>query len=278
VVARDERSIGSDDGIGHPVPGRLCAGRARRPGAAAAGRPVGPEATGAPVRDWIVCALVAAAARFVPVPLLDDAVADRATVEAVRRTLRVHGRTYPVDRVSPLYQGQGWASRLLRSVARLPLRLALYPFRKIVRVVGAVRGVPADVTRVLALAHTTDRVLARGGLSSDDPQALRQEARVVRAAFDAVLREMDLRLLRGVLGDALTGVRGLSEAVIAHGRDRFDRDRRAGSLEAPGPMVETVARVQEALRRPEVRRQVAEFDARLDARLGVRPGAGPGSG
>jgi hypothetical protein len=240
--------------------------------------PVDPEATGAPVRDWIVCALVAAAARFVPVPVLDDAVADRATVEAVRRTLRAHGRTYPVDRVSPLYQGQGWASGLLRSVARLPFRLALYPFRKIVRVVGAVRGVPADVTRVLALAHTTDRVLARGGLSSDDPQVLRQEAREVRAAFDAVLREMDLRLLRGVLGDALTGVRGLSEAVIAYGRDRFDRDRRAGSLEAPGPMAEAVARVQEALRRPEVRRQVAEFDARLDARLGIRPGAGPGSG
>ncbi|MGF1663096.1 MAG: hypothetical protein ACFCVG_11635 [Kineosporiaceae bacterium] len=231
------------------------------------------DAAGAPVRDWIVCALVAAAARFVPVPVLDDVVADRATVEAVRRTLRAHGRTYPVDRVGPLYQGQGWAAGLLGAVTRLPLRLALYPFRKITRIVGAVHGVPADVTRVLALAHTTDRVLARGGLSSDDPQELRREAREVRAAFDAVLREMDLRLLRGVLGDALSGVRGLSEAVIAYGRDRFDSDRRSGTLDAPGPMAEAVARVQAALRRPEVRRQVAEFDARLDARLGTAAGS-----
>ncbi|MGF1647216.1 MAG: hypothetical protein ACFCVF_09905 [Kineosporiaceae bacterium] len=226
-----------------------------------------------PVRDWIVCALVAASARFVPVPVLDDALADQATVEAVRRTLRSHGRTYPVGRVSPLSEGQSWASGVVRAVAGLPLRLALYPFRKVTRVLSAVRGVPADVTRVLALAHTIDRVLARGGLSADDPQALRQEAREVRAAFDATLREMDLRLLRGVLGDALTGVRGLSEAVVAYGRDRFDRDRRSGTLETPGPMADAVARIQAALRRPEVRRQVAEFDARVDARLGAHHGA-----
>jgi hypothetical protein len=213
---------------------------------------------------------VAASARFVPIPILDDAIADQAVREAVRRTLRAHGRTYPLDAVSPLYEGQHWAVAAAMGLVKLPLKILLFPARKVMRILGAVHGVPTDITRVLALAHATDRVLAQGRLDGDDHEALRREARHVRRAFDAVLGSMDLRLIQGAIADTLSGVRGLSDAVIAYARDRFDRDRRSGHLDPGGPISEGVTRMQEALRRPEVRRQIAEFDERFDRRLGER--------
>lgn len=228
-----------------------------------AGSPASPALT----REWIVCALVAASARFVPVPILDDAIADQAVREAVRRTLRSHGREYPVDAVAPLFGGQNWAVSAAMGLIKLPLKFLLFPARKIMRIVGAVHGVPTDITRVLALAHATDRVLAAGGLAGGDTDALRGEARRVRRAFDSALGGMDLRLIQGALADTLSGVRGLSESLIAYARDRFDRDRRSGSLDPGGPIGEGVSRVQEALRRPEVRRQIAQFDRRFDQKL-----------
>ena len=56
------------------------------------------------VRDWALCGIANAAARFVPVPLLDDVVRGRATRLAVTRTLKAHGRE-PVDALEPLWDG-----------------------------------------------------------------------------------------------------------------------------------------------------------------------------
>jgi hypothetical protein len=235
---------------------------------------LGPPVPPGLLRDWVVCGLVAATARFVPLPLLDDALARRAVREAVRRTLRVHGRTYPVEAVQPLHDRPG---SLLGAVAALPVRLALWPWRKWVRLAGAVQGVPSDLVRVLALGRTTHRVLLRGGLT-DDPtrgrgpasrRALRQEAEHVRAALDETLAELDLHLLRGALQDAVGGARGLSGALVDYARGRFDAQRGDDDL-APGTTVdEGVDRVLAALRQPEVRRVVAELDRRVDARLGL---------
>ncbi|MFC5380961.1 hypothetical protein [Aquipuribacter nitratireducens] len=230
------------------------------------------------LRDWVVCGLVAATTRFVPVPLLDDAVQGRAVRESVRRTLREAGRTYPVETVAPLYERRGRG--LLRTVAAAPLALALWPARKWVRVAGAVRGVPTDLARVLALGRCTYRVLERGGLPDlpDGPDgieaarhAVRTEAAQVRAAFDETIDELDLRLVAAALQDALGGARGLSGALVDYARGRFDRDRREhdapGGLD-PGEDVDRgVDRVLAALRQPEVRRQVEELDRRLDERL-----------
>ncbi|WP_336922609.1 hypothetical protein [Aquipuribacter sp. SD81] len=217
------------------------------------------------LRDWVVCGLVAATARFVPLPVLDDALAARAVRESVRRTLRASGRTYPFERVEDLVDRPG---SLLGAVAGLPAKVLLWPARKWVRLVGAVRGVPADLTRVLALSRTTHRVLQRGGLADDaDPAGLRREARAVRRAVDAVLDELDLRLVQAVLRDAVGGARGLSGALVDYARERFDRDRGDGGLEPGGDVDAGVDRVLAALRQPEVRRLVAELDRRVDERL-----------
>ena len=43
-------------------------------------------------REWVLCAIAAAASRFIPVPLVDDLVKERAVRTAVSRTWRAHGR------------------------------------------------------------------------------------------------------------------------------------------------------------------------------------------
>lgn len=234
----------------------------------AADRPSVPSVEEPPsrlVRQWTACALVRAATRFLPVPLLDDAVAQRATRVAVSRTLRAHGRTYPATAVEPLYAaGRGG---VLGAVASLPRKVLLFPVRKYTKVAGAVTGVPTDVSRVLLLGRATHRRLALGALSGHGEE-LEREAAEVREAFDAVVDEMDLRLLRGAVGDGLGQVKDLTGAVVDYARDRFGRAEDDDDVPEPeGAVAEGTERVEQALREPAVVRLLAEFDRRMDQRL-----------
>lgn len=219
------------------------------------------------VRQWAACALVAAVARFVPVPLLDDAVVTRATRLAVSRTLRSQGRSYSAAAVKPLYTGQGGG--IGGYLASVPRRIVLFPVRKYTRIAGAVTGVPNDVARVLLLGRATHRRLASGGLRQGaSRRALRSEAAELREAFDAVLDEMDLTILRGAIGDGLGRVKDLTGAVVEYGKGRFGRSDDDAPPEPDGRVGEGADQVRGALQQPEVVRLVEEFDRRLDARLG----------
>ena len=126
-----------------------------------------PEPPARLVREWTACALVRAATRFLPLPVLDDAVGAHATRLAVLRTLRHHGRSYPPTAVEPLY-----ADRSRRVGGRVLRRVLLFPVRKWTRVAGAVTGVPSDIGRVLLLGRATHRRLAMGELAGPDPASL----------------------------------------------------------------------------------------------------------
>ncbi|MFN8073935.1 MAG: hypothetical protein U0Q15_00780 [Kineosporiaceae bacterium] len=234
--------------------------------------PVAPVAPVAPaperlVREWIACGLVAAAARFVPVPLLDDAVAGRATRIAIARTLRHHGRDYSVDDVEPLAAGpDGWLPGVARYVRAVPGKLLLFPLRKYQRVITAARGVPDDVTTVLLLAHVTHVRLAEGGLNGATAQERRQEANELRKAFDRVHDEMDWAVLRTTGGETLSGLKGLPQAALRFGRSLLSRAPEqddAAPPEADAQVDEAVTRVRGLLQRPEVAALLAEFDARM---------------
>lgn len=240
--------------------------------------PTGPpvaEPSAALVREWTACALVRAATRFLPVPVLDDAVAERATRVAVSRTLRAHGRSYAPTAVAPLYADR--RRGLFRRLASIPRRILLFPVRKFTRIAGAVTGVPTDISRVLLLGRATHRRLALGELQGPASPALTDEARRVRTAFEAVVDEMDLRLLRGAVSDALSGVKDLSGAVVDYARQRFGSDDATADgassdpsspAQAPEPVAEGTEQVEQVLHRPEVVQLLAEFDRRMDDRLG----------
>lgn len=222
--------------------------------------------------QWAVCGIAAAAARFVPVPLLDDVVRERAAQVAVVRTLRAHGRTYAATPLEPLWgDATGKRSGLLRRLRTVPRRVLLFPVRKYAAVFGAVRGVPNDVLRVVLVARSVERQLDRGRL--DRPDTLNAEARALRAAVDGAIDGMDLRVLTAALADGLSQSRGLSRAAVAYARKRFagrqvDADTALDAdLAGDAPLAEGAERVTEVLERPEVGRLLEQFDREVDARL-----------
>jgi hypothetical protein len=225
-----------------------------------------PGPTSQLVREWTVCAIAAAASRFIPVPMLDNAIYERATRIAIARTLRQYGRTYSSSVVEPLYDPEE-RSGVLRSTLRFGRSIVLFPVRKYVAIFGAVRGVPTDMMIVLMLARTTARCLAAGQLSSSDPKELRREALAIRRAFDASVRGMDLRLLTSTLAEGLSQAQGLTAAAVIYARRSFGRDQERPELNPGGEVGATAARLQVMFRRPEIAEVLREFDVRFDAKL-----------
>ena len=219
--------------------------------------------------QWAVCGIAAAAARFVPVPLLDDVIRQRAAQLAVVRTLRVHGRAYDADLVQALWaEREAQGSGLRRRIRKVSRRLLLFPVRKYAALFGAVRGVPTDVLRVVLLARSVERSLDRGALTV--PDLVPQEAAALRRAVDEAFDEVDLRMLTAALADGLSQSRGLSRAAVGLARRRFTRPDEDAALDPDAPVAEGAQRVTEVLRRPETAQQLDAFDAKVDALL--RPG------
>lgn len=221
------------------------------------------------VTSWAVCGIAAAAARFVPVPLLDDVVRQQATRLAVLRTLRAHDRDAAADQVRPLWgEREEQSSRLRRRLRSLSTRLLLFPVRKYAAVFGAVRGVPTDLLRVVLLARTVDRALERGRLA--DGPALEGEARALRRAADETIDGMDLRLLTSALADGLSQTRGLTSAALALARRRFTQPGADVGLTPEARVAEGAERVTQVLRRPEITQLLDRFDAEVDVRVAGR--------
>ena len=220
--------------------------------------------------QWAVCGIASAAARFVPVPLLDDVVRQRATQVAVARTLRAHGRTYPSQSLEPLWgERDGRRRGLRRRLRAATTRLLLFPVRKYTAVFGAVRGVPTDVMRLVLLARALDRRLERGELTDTDH--LGEQAQALRRAVEQAIEGMDLRLLTAALQDGLSQTRGLSTAAVtfARRRARPDADPDA-DIQPDAPVAQSAERVTAVLRRPEVARLLEAFDVKVDALLPPR--------
>ncbi|WP_088289885.1 hypothetical protein [Kineosporia sp. A_224] len=234
------------------------------------------------VLEWAVCGIAAAGARFVPVPFLDDVVRDRATLLAVSRTVRAHGRTYDLDLVEPLTDPKGIRRGLMARLAGVPGKLLLFPVRKYVAIARLVRGGPADVLAVVLLGRSVDRALDRGLLAGPDPATLHRESVAVRRAFEDAEKNADLRLVAGALADGLVGVKELGRAAVETSRRLLDRDQGPKEREhtvteaadTEGPVREGALRVEETLRRPEVVAELARFDATFDARLAHHLGGG----
>ncbi|GLY14784.1 hypothetical protein LWF15_05385 [Kineosporia rhizophila] len=228
------------------------------------------------VGQAVVCGIAVAATRFVPVPLLDDAIHLRATQVAVVRTLRAGGRSYPSRQVAALYEGAdagGVFHEAMKYVRSVPRRVILFPVRKYVKIFGAVKGVPTDVMKVVLLSRAVHRALAQGYLSDQTEEDRRKdEARLVRRAYDEALQGMDLRLLSAAIADGLSQGRKLTPAAVKFARNTFgkpeDEKVTDAELKPQGEVGESVERVEEALARPEIQVILERFDTEFDRELG----------
>ena len=105
------------------------------------------EPTPTELRDRILAGILYAAARFVPVPLLDDLLREQIQRWMVRRILPA---TLSRDGTRPLYADQsGCLGGALRAIAWIPIKLLLFPVRKVLSVVLGVRWVSRDIAEML---------------------------------------------------------------------------------------------------------------------------------
>ncbi|KAI9008489.1 hypothetical protein DFJ74DRAFT_772904 [Hyaloraphidium curvatum] len=244
-------------------------------------------------REWALCALAAAASRFVPVPMADRAIKHRALRTAVARTWRAHGRQ-PSGAIVAVLCGSvagGVARRCCGAVAGLPLALLLFPIRKMVALLTAFTGVWRDLAEVLLLSRAVDRCLANGWLASADPGEQKRQAKLIRRAYLNTVRTTDMGVLLGALKSAVRSVDGWRREAERFAREAFggrgaitaaleddDRGRTIdpGSLRVDPAVERGAAEVRGAMGWPGVAAWLARQDAVLDKELALlSKGKGP---
>jgi hypothetical protein len=243
-----------------------------RPPTAAGTTGLASEPGSAALRARIVAGILFAAARFLPVPLVDDLVRERITRWMVRCTIP---RSIPDEAVRPLWSETGGCLRgclagCLGRVLMLPIELLLFPMRKVLAIVLGVRAVSRDLAEMLLLGRVLDHALAAGLLSEGRPEAdLAEQSLRLRLAFDAAIRGTDMRMLRAVFGAALGPIGELLSAATRVLR-RFRRsESEEPNVEAEEEtVIETsVGRIEQALLRSEIRAFLGEFDRRVQEHL-----------
>ncbi|MDA9951634.1 hypothetical protein N9D31_03560 [Oligoflexaceae bacterium] len=142
---------------------------------------------------WFAAGLASALARFIPLPFAEGIVDERAKRYAIARTLSSHGRTFEEGKVSILYGGVSSISNwLVKKAFEIPLKLLLFPLKKLRRVATAVTGVPKDFTHTFLLARAVDKSLEAGLLkNSDTEEFLEETAKQIRECFDASYSQLD---------------------------------------------------------------------------------------
>lgn len=219
-----------------------------------------------------VCALLFAAARFAPLPLLDDILRARIRKAMVERLLALAGGALGADHVEPLWHdASGCGAGCLSLLWKLPLKLLLFPIRKLLSIIGAAHHLARDVTEALLYGRAVKRALAVGLLPAEaSPAELHARATAVRAAFDGAFLGADLAAVRGALGAALGRVPGLPRAALREVR-AFAAKSRPDAEAHDATVTAGASVIEEVLGRPEVQRAVADFDARFDAAVAASP-------
>ena len=231
-------------------------------------------------------AVLVAAAGFVPFPIVDDLIPQQLLRHMVLVALRSGRRTYPVRYVSPLYREGGCLALLLEILVYLPVKILLYPIRKIVRVVQAVRRLSQRTASTYLLGHSIARALEHGWLPDEaPPERLREQAVLIRAAFDRTLERSNPVVFSRSVSAVLVGLRGLGFGAYRAARVLLRRRVEDGAAPdvtttPPGVVGAAVEGIHGELDSPPIAGYLAEFDRDFDRVLdelarGGEPGAGP---
>ncbi|TWU20025.1 hypothetical protein [Allorhodopirellula heiligendammensis] len=213
------------------------------------------------VHQWIVAGIVSASARFIPIPFVDDAVRSQCRRFVVSRTLSSHQPAIPIDRLKPYYSdGEGCLQGCLGMALKAPIKLLLFPIRKIASVLTSIHSVPIEVLRLVLLGRTLDRYLSAGRLSGDPLQSAQ-----MRRAFEGAFARMDFRVVRAGMADALSSVRGWKTAATGLAKKLAGRRSvESEELESPPEVEQGAQEIQVFLDRPDTLALFAEFDRRFD--------------
>ena len=215
------------------------------------------------LHHWVVAGIVSASSRFIPIPFVDDVVRDQCRRYVVSRTLAAHETELTTHDLKPFYDsGGGCLSGCIGMVAKAPLKLLLFPVRKVIAVVTSIRGVPLEVTRTVLLGRTLDRYL-----SEQEVDATPEHLAKMRIAFEQSFKRMDFHIVRAAIGDALAGIGWKSGAVESAKSVAGPKDAEEDGLNTTEGVEAGANLVEEVMQRPETLSLFAEFDQRFDETL-----------
>jgi len=220
------------------------------------------------VQQWILAGMVSSAARFIPIPFVDDYVRERCHRFVVSRTLAAHEKSEWLENLQPYYSsGSGFLGSVAGKAARLPVKLMLFPVRKAIAIATSIRGVPLEIMRTVLLARSLDRMLESGPGSIDSEQA-----KAMRQAFDQTFKRMDFRVFKAAMSDVFDGVGGLKTSAIEAAKrvaqnEDDSSEKPPEGFEVEQPLQTGAERVQEVFDRPEILKLFAEFDRRYEKAL-----------
>lgn len=220
------------------------------------------------IHQWTMAGIVAAGARFIPLPFVDELVQSRCRRFVIHQTLVAHQSTLTTEDLASFHSTSGGClAGCLGMMMRAPLKLLLFPIRKIVTIFTSVRGVPLEIMRTVLLGRTLDRYLQSGQLDelSSGKGELALRLLQMRTAFDIAFAQMDWRAVRAAVKDALGTVDHWKDAAVAGARQIFDgKDDDVEQLETRPAIQASAEQVEKVLQRSETLTLFAEFDRRFD--------------
>ncbi|SMP67200.1 hypothetical protein SAMN06265222_110112 [Neorhodopirellula lusitana] len=220
------------------------------------------------VHQWAVAGIVSAGARFIPIPFVDEMVQGQCRRFVVRQTLSAHKSELTEEDLSLFYSASGGClSGCAATVVRAPLKLLLFPIRKVVTIFTSVRGVPLEIMRTVLLGRTLDRYLAAGKLEKQNAAGSKgvRQAMQMQSAFENAFAQMDWRTVRAAVKDALGTVDHWKDAAVSSAKQTFDRqDTSSDDIETQPAVRAGAEQVEKVLQRSETLMLFAEFDRRFD--------------
>ncbi len=162
--------------------------------------------------QWVVAGIIASAARFVPIPFVDDIIRSQCRRFVVSRTLAASDTTLSKSELKALYGGSGgFVAGFVGTLAKAPLKLLLFPIRKFVAVVTSIHGVPLEIMQTVLLGRTLRRQLESGTF---DPNQVTN----MRLAFEDAFAGMDFHAVRAAITDTLRSVQSWKSSAIDSAR------------------------------------------------------------
>ncbi|QDV63536.1 hypothetical protein [Crateriforma conspicua] len=212
---------------------------------------------------WLASGFVYASARFVPVPFVDDVIRQRCRQYVVQTVLKDLPSDDSSD-VADLYSsGGGWFAGCASMAVRAPIKLLLFPIRKIVALVTSIRGVPLDVLRMVLLGRAIQQWKQIELVQDTNPN--REQIDRFKAAFDQAFGGIDFRLLRSSVSDLRRVTKPWRQAAKAFSKAASEeKDNVAGTVETIRDS-QQVREAQQLMNRPSVLKTFQEFDARFAA-------------
>lgn len=214
------------------------------------------------VHQWTMAGIVAAGARFIPIPFVDELVQSRCRRFVITQTLAAHQSTLTANEIAPFYSSSGGCVvGCLGMLLRAPLKVFLFPIRKIVTIFTSVRGVPLEIMRTVLLGRTLDRYLRLGKLGKPTSTVDTLE---MRNAFETAFAQMDWRAVRAAIKDALGTVDQWKDSAVDSAKQVLNQSEEVEQMDNRPAVQASAEQVERVLNRSETLTLFAEFDRRFD--------------